>query len=162
MVQKREEIKENTNKVNCFVDQNEPAFINTMSRTMDAFDLRMSTFGGKTKADKQKNFDKFISEKRGFIRASNGFYNNDPMKILESEVQEKVSKPGPAFATSYDNKYKDKDVYAQDEGRYKQALNTNKHDEQTLKAAERSKYCGELKFSSIRFDQHEMGSPQKG
>jgi hypothetical protein len=47
MIQQREEIKENTNKVNCFTDENEPAFINTMSRTMDAFDLRMSTFGGK-------------------------------------------------------------------------------------------------------------------
>jgi hypothetical protein len=44
----REEIKVNTNKVNCFVDENEPTFINTMSRTMDAFDLRMGTFGGKT------------------------------------------------------------------------------------------------------------------
>ena len=44
---KREEIKESTNKVNCFVDENEPKFINTMSRTMDAFDVRMSTFGGK-------------------------------------------------------------------------------------------------------------------
>jgi hypothetical protein len=41
MVSDREEIKENTNKVNCFVDQNEPAFISTMSRTMDAYDLRM-------------------------------------------------------------------------------------------------------------------------
>ena len=47
MIQQREEIKENTNKVNCFTDENEPAFINTMSRTLDAFDLRMSTFGGK-------------------------------------------------------------------------------------------------------------------
>ena len=41
MISDREEIKENTNKVNCFVDQNEPAFISTMSRTMDAYDLRM-------------------------------------------------------------------------------------------------------------------------
>jgi hypothetical protein len=46
IVREREEIKENTNKVNCFVDQNEPKFISTMSRTMDAFDLRMQTFGG--------------------------------------------------------------------------------------------------------------------
>jgi hypothetical protein len=82
MVQKREEIKSNTNKVNCFVDQNEPAFINTMSRTMDAYDLRMSTFGGKTKIDKEKNYDKFISEKRGFIRTSNGYLNNDITKII--------------------------------------------------------------------------------
>jgi len=46
MIKEREEIKENTNKVNCFVDENQPEFISTMSRTMDAFDLRMQTFGG--------------------------------------------------------------------------------------------------------------------
>lgn len=44
--QEREEFKASANKVNCFVDQNEPPFINTMSRTMDAYDLRMGTFGG--------------------------------------------------------------------------------------------------------------------
>jgi hypothetical protein len=31
-----------------------------MSRTMDAFDLRMQTFGGKNQANKEKNYDKFI------------------------------------------------------------------------------------------------------
>lgn len=41
MLKEKEEIKINTNKVNCFVNEYEPAFINTMSRTMDAFDLRM-------------------------------------------------------------------------------------------------------------------------
>ena len=50
MIKTREEIKENTNKINCFTDDNQPEFINTMSRTMDAFDIRMSTFGGKTAA----------------------------------------------------------------------------------------------------------------
>ena len=51
---------------------------------MDAFDLRMQTFGG-MQADpeyKKKNFDKFIAEKRGFIRTSNGFINSNPMKIV--------------------------------------------------------------------------------
>jgi hypothetical protein len=84
MLKEKEEIKINTNKVNCFVNDQEPAFINTMSRTMDAFDLRMHTFGGK-QADpeyKRKNFDKFIAEKRGFIRTSNGFINSNPMKIV--------------------------------------------------------------------------------
>jgi hypothetical protein len=55
-----------------------------MSRTMDAFDVRMQTFGGK-QADpeyKKKNFDKFIAEKRGFIRTSNGFLNSNPMMIV--------------------------------------------------------------------------------
>jgi hypothetical protein len=97
LVQEREHIKENTNKVNCFVDETEPAFINTMSRTMDAFDVRMSTFGGKFKETKQKHFDKFIQEKRGFLRTSNGYYNNNPYKILQSETSERVKMPGPAF-----------------------------------------------------------------
>jgi hypothetical protein len=159
MIQKREEIKTNTNKVNCFVDENEPAFINTMSRTMDAYDLRMSTFGGKSKKDKEKNYDKFISEKRGFIRTSNGYVNNDITKIIREETIQQVDAPGPAFITNYDNKYNQWDVFANDEGRYKQALNTNKHDETVLKGAERSKYQGNLKLSSIKFDQDEMGSP---
>jgi hypothetical protein len=75
----------NTNKVNCFVDESQPAFINTMSRTMDAYDMRMSTFGGTQTKDKAKNYDKFISEKRGFIRTSNGFYNTDPLRIVNQE-----------------------------------------------------------------------------
>ena len=157
MIQQREEIKENTNKVNCFVDQNEPVFINTMSRTMDAFDLRMSTFGGKNKADKAKHYDKFISEKRGFIRASNGYENNDPTKV-HIEQNPRVMAPGPAFECNYDNKYKQWDMYANDEGRVKQALNTNKHDKNVLLAGEKAKYQGNLKLSSIKFDQDEMGN----
>ena len=47
LVSQRSQIKDSTNRVNVFTNQNEPAFINSMSRTMDAFDLRMSTFGGK-------------------------------------------------------------------------------------------------------------------
>ena len=84
MVKWREEIKENTNKVNCFVDQAQPEFINTMSRTMDAFDMQMSTFGGKHKGSK-KNMANFVQEKRGFIRTSNGYTNVDPFKIIEKE-----------------------------------------------------------------------------
>ena len=42
-----EEIKEKDKKVAVYFNQNEPLFINSMSRTMDAFDLRMQTFGGK-------------------------------------------------------------------------------------------------------------------
>ena len=60
MIQEREEIKENTNKVNCFTDENQPEFISTMSRTMDAFDIRMQTFGGLAGKQKMSNFDKFI------------------------------------------------------------------------------------------------------
>jgi len=77
LVEQRDAIKASTNKVNCFTNENEPAFINSMSRTMDAFDVRMSTFGGRhaDQATKKKNFDKFIAEKRGFIRTTNQFYN---------------------------------------------------------------------------------------
>ena len=46
MIEDRDTIKENTNKCKIYVNHNEPIFINSMSRTMDAFDLRMSTFGG--------------------------------------------------------------------------------------------------------------------
>lgn len=87
MVRWREEIKENTNKVNCFVDQAQPEFINTMSRTMDAFDMQMSTFGGKSHKGSKKNMANFVQEKRGFIRTSNGYVNIDPLKITETEYK---------------------------------------------------------------------------
>ena len=70
-------------------------------------------------------------------------------------------KPGPAFQTSYDNKYNQWDVFASDAGRYKNALNTNKHDDKILNNAEKAIYQGNLKLSSIKFDQDEMGSPVK-
>ena len=109
LVKQREGIKQNTNKINCFVDENEPQFINTMSRTMDAFDTRMSTFGGKQKQEKDKYFDKFIAEKRGFIRTSNAYTHANPEKIVEAEVVDpkrlELQRPGPAFKQSYDNKY---------------------------------------------------------
>ena len=49
-------------------------------------------------------------------------------------------KPGPAFVTSYDNKYNQWDVFATDDGRYKNALNTNKHDDKILMSAEEAEY----------------------
>ena len=39
--------KLNSDRTNFFINENEPEFINSMSRTMDAYDLRISTFGGK-------------------------------------------------------------------------------------------------------------------
>ena len=68
--------------MNCYVDPNEPAFINTMSRTMDAYDIRMGTFGGEHAKNKHGKFDKFIEEKRGFIRTTNMYNNSDPMNIV--------------------------------------------------------------------------------
>ena len=105
---------------------------------MDAFDIRMQTFGGQSADKKNKNFDKFIQEKRGFIRMSNGYYNNNPYKIVESETNQRVKLPGPAFETNYDNKYNEKTVFANDKGRFKQSLNTNKQSQSVLKRAERA------------------------
>lgn len=75
--QQRQTNKTNSDRTNLFINENEPLFINSMSRTMDVFDVRMQTFGGKSKSKLQKkpNFDKFIAEKRGFIRASNLYHN---------------------------------------------------------------------------------------
>lgn len=64
------------------MDQNQPEFINSMSRTMDAYDLRMQTFGKNQTKNKEKNFDKFISEKRGFIRTSNLYDSHNPVDII--------------------------------------------------------------------------------
>lgn len=61
-----------------------------MSRTMDAFDVRMQTFGGKQKENKAKNYDKFIAEKRGFLRSSNSYVNSDPMEIVKKEMPQIV------------------------------------------------------------------------
>ena len=74
---------------------------------------------------KQKNFDRFMAEKRGFIRTSNGYENNNPIKITQSEIQSPIKGPGPAFETSYDNKYKEKTSFAQSDGRVNENLNIN-------------------------------------
>lgn len=126
---------------------------------MDAFDLRMQTFGGSQTKNKAKNFDKFISEKRGFIRTSNLYESNNPVEIVNREITDKIPKPGPAFHCSFDNKYNETSSYAHDNGRFKQALNTNKHDKEMLKNAEKAQYQAKLKNSSIKFDQHEMKQP---
>ena len=130
---------------------------------MDAFDTRMSTFGGKQKQDKEKYFDKFIAEKRGFIRTSNAYQNASPQKIVECEVVDphriEVQRPGPAFKQSYDNKYKRTTSFANDDGRVKIPLNVNKQKQAFLKTAERVRAMDELKNSNIKFDQDEMGSP---
>lgn len=89
-----------------------------MSRTMDAFDMQMSTFGGTQKKSK-KNMANFVQEKRGFIRTSNGYVNHDPFKITESEYKQPLRGSGPAFVCNYDNKYPEKTSYANTEGRIK-------------------------------------------
>ena len=103
-----------------------------MSRTMDAFDLRMQTFGGEQAKTKNSNFDKFIQEKRGFIRLSNGYENNCPIKIVNDEYKSPLIGSGPAFETSYDNKYKQTTSFASDMGRYKEPLNINKQNSEVI------------------------------
>ena len=92
-----------------------------MSRTMDAFNIKMSTFGGKhgSLENKQRNYDKFIAEKRGFIRTTNEYINSDPLKIVELETNPRVQRPGPAFECNYDNKYQQATAYATEAGRVK-------------------------------------------
>lgn len=76
-----------------------------MSRTMDAFDLRMGTFGGIQAKNKEQHYDKFIQEKRGFIRTINGYDSKDPAVIVDYERNPRIYAPGPEFETNYDNKY---------------------------------------------------------
>ena len=92
---------------------------------MDAFDTRMQTFGGAQKSMKKDRQDKFMAEKRGFIRASNGYTNNNPLKITQSEIKSPIKGPGPAFETNYDNRYRDKTSFADAYGRVKEDLNIN-------------------------------------
>lgn len=51
-----------------------------MSRTMDAYNTKISTFGGKNK--KNSDVDNFIAEKGLFIRTSNLYEEKDPLKIV--------------------------------------------------------------------------------
>ena len=129
---------------------------------MDAFDTRMSTFGGKSadKGNKKKNFDKFIAEKRGFLRTTNQFYNNDTQKIAKFEKPKIVQKPGPALNVSYDNKYKQNTSFATDQGRFKQELKVNQADEKKLKSANKTEMMEALKYSNIRFDFDEKGAEE--
>ena len=52
-----------------------------MSRTMDAYNTKISTFGGKNK--KNSDVGNFIAEKGLFIRTSNLYNENDPLKIIQ-------------------------------------------------------------------------------
>ena len=90
-----------------------------MSRTMDAYDLRMQTFGGNQTKNKEKNFNQFISEKRGFIRTSNLYESPNAIDIVNREITPRIKGPGPAFHCSYDNKYNETTAYAHDKGRVK-------------------------------------------
>ena len=53
--------------------------------------------------------------------------------------------PGPAFQTSFDNRYTEGTVFASDNGRVKVALNTNQQTEDILKGAERPRFLSNLK-----------------
>jgi len=128
---------------------------------MDAYDLRMGTFAAKQHSpdQKKKNFERFIQEKRGFIRTSNGYNNSDPEKIVSEERPPAISKPGPALVTNFDNKYNLNSSYADDKGRYKIALKPNSHDAKVLKQAKKSTFLKNLKESNIKHYYDQMGSP---
>lgn len=125
---------------------------------MDAYDVRMGTFGGIQAQNKEQHYDKFIQEKRGFIRTINGYDNNDPSKICDNERPTRIYAPGPEFETSYDNKYQQNTVFANDEGRVKQALSTNKHDKELLGNQRPPRMFDNLKNSNIAFVHDEMGA----
>lgn len=100
----RQKSKANAEKINLYIDKNQPEFINSMSRTMDAYDTRIGTFG-KQETDKSEIYEKFIREKMGFVRSTKGYEGSDPVIMHNAEVPERVMAPGPAFETNYDNKY---------------------------------------------------------
>lgn len=141
MVEQREEIKTNTNRVNCFVDDNQPEFINTMSRTMDAFNVQMSTFGGTQAKDKHKKVDKFMQEKGGYINMQTKLANSDTKAFQRGN--------GPALQSNFTNKYKEQSSFATN--RFKEPLNINKVTTDLLETAEKIESLDELKESSIRF-----------
>lgn len=63
---------------------------------------------------------------------------------------------GPAFETSYDNKYKQNTSFASDQGRYKNPLNINKHTSEALGKAEKIMPMYNLKDSNIKFVHPEL------
>ena len=81
------------------------------------------------------------------------------MKVTEKEggYDSPLKGSGPAFQTSYDNKYKQSTSFASDTGRYKNPLNINKHTSDDLKKAEKVDPLYELKDSNISFVHPELG-----
>lgn len=147
IVKEREEIKTNTNKVNCFVDGSQPEFINTMSRTMDAFNVQMSTFGGKQAHSKSNKMDKFMMEKGGYIKTQMAF-TKDEQAFKKGH--------GPATVTNFTTKYKDQSSFATN--MFKEPLNINKQKTEFLQTAEKIDPMDELKQSSIKFMHPESGN----
>ena len=109
----RYSLKDDNLKTHRFIDDKEPKFINSMARTMDAFNLQMSTFGGNSFDDRSKNYNEFISEKRGFLRAINGYSSID----LKQGSPLRCENGPNAFLTSFDNRYKEKTACATDRAR---------------------------------------------
>ena len=77
---------------------------------------------------------------------------------MREEATQIVQRPGPAIQVNYDNKYKANTSFATDEGRYKQELNVNQHDEAALKGAEKAQLLEALKQTNIKFDLDERGA----
>ena len=152
----RQKAKASAEKVNLYLDKNQPEFINSMSRTMDAYDTRIGTFGMQS-GDKGEIHSKFIREKMGFIRSTPGYEGSNPVVMHNADVPERVLAPGPAFETSYDNRYQQRTVCANADGRVKISLQTNLHDSETLKKAERVRPSETPKKINIQLKTGEQG-----
>lgn len=59
-LRKRYSLKDDNLKTHRFIDEKEPKFINSMARTMDAFNFQMSTYGGNAADEKSKNYGDFM------------------------------------------------------------------------------------------------------
>ena len=152
----------NGNKINFYTDENQPEFISTMTRTMNAFDTRMQTFGGKMAKKKLKNLDKFMEEKGAFIRASNLYKDGDAWKINVDEYKQPIkNNPGPAFTANFDNKYPDKTAFTNDD-HIKPVGCDNKGlaNKELLQTAERTEFMDELRETNIKFEHPE--APKNG
>jgi hypothetical protein len=73
----------------------------------------MGSYGGNKVIDKSKNSGDFFSEKRGFLRAINGYSSAN---LTESSPVRCENGPN-AFLSTVDYKYKDKTACATDRGR---------------------------------------------
>ena len=112
--------------------------------------------------DKGQYADRFMQEKGAFIRTSNLYDNNDPMKINIYEHKQPIKSPGPAFETSFTNKYNQDTSFASDKGRIREQLNINQQQKSILEKAEKSAMFDDLKDTNIKFIHPEFQAKAQG
>ncbi len=91
-----------------------------------------------------------MQEKGAFIRTSNLYQNSDPRNIHKFEFKEPIKGPGPAFQTSYDNRYNENTAFASDKGRFHEPLNINNKPQFLIKG-EKAEQFDDLKETNIKF-----------